>query len=198
MTIGKVSTQTVIFLCIVLAAIGRFIAFGDARLAVATNDTISYVNSSEAPVLSGEFFSGQRLPTTNLLYKIFRPPGGYVDFVVPNTTERQVLPGYENIAILQVILSILGWGALAYVISARVKNRFLKFIACGMILLIGFVPQTADWDSVMGSESLSFSLFALAFAFLIAFAHRIHEGETPDARTVWTGVCFCITFMLWS
>lgn len=190
--------QSFILLMIALAAIARFIAYGDPRLAVATHDTISYVTSSEAPLLSKEFFTGQRLPTTNLLYKLFRPPDGYDSFVAANTTERRILPGYEGIALLQVLLSMLGWGALAFVVSSSIKNTLLKYIVCGAILLIGFTPHTVDWDSVMGSESLSFSLFMLAFALLTTFVFRVHADRMQGAGFSVVGGAFCVVFMLWA
>jgi hypothetical protein len=198
MSIRSRLTQLLILLIIALAAIGRTVAYGDLRLAVATNDTLSYVISSDAPLFSTGFFSGQRLPTTNLIYRIFRPARGYIDFVTANTTERQILAGYENIALFQVILSILGWGALAYVISTKVNHVLLKLIACATILLLGFSPQTADWDSVMGSESLSFSLFALAFAFLVMFVFWVYEDQVEGFGTSLIGVVFCIVYMFWA
>ena len=58
------------FLAIVLMACGlRLLLYGDPRLAVATIDTQSYLDSSRAPLLSAESFSGRRLFTTNMLYK---------------------------------------------------------------------------------------------------------------------------------
>jgi hypothetical protein len=60
----------------------------------------------------------------------------------------------------------------------------MKVIAATLILAFAFTPHMADWDSILMSESLTFSLFALQLALLIKMVFTIYKD--PDANiTVW-------------
>jgi hypothetical protein len=63
--------------------------------------------------------TGRRLLTTNIVYKFFEPKDGYQITVNGSlfTAKREFQPGFDRIAILQLIMSILGWGYLALTIS---------------------------------------------------------------------------------
>ncbi|CAG0980928.1 hypothetical protein ANAEL_01741 [Anaerolineales bacterium] len=188
-----------ILLFIVAAtAIVRIRVYGDPRLSIASNDTESYVKSSRAPLFSSEMMSGRRPLTTNLIYKALEAKEGYK--ILANgslsTIPRTFQAGFERIAILQFVLSIIGWGFLAFIISEQVKNPLLKILSIVTITLFAHTPQMADWDSILMSESLTFSLFALQLAFLIKLVFSIHEN--PGSKMYVHGILWAVTYFLWT
>lgn len=183
---------------LVVASGLRVAAYGNIGLSIATNDTQSYLDSSQAPLFSREILTGRRLLTTNLFYKFFEPEEGYQ--ITANgsfdTTRRVFQHGFEKIVIVQVMLSILSWSILALTISGFIHNPAIKILSTIILILFAFTPQIADWDSVLMSESLTFSLFALQLALLIKIAFAITESENVNISFL-SGVWFVIYF-LWT
>ena len=188
-----------LFSILILMAIGRIKLYGDLGLSVPTRDTYSFVSASEGSLLSWESMTKRRLFTTNLLYKIFTPTGGFQN-IEPSvdTAWRKKYPGYDKIAIFQSLFSILGWATLALALANKIKNRYLKILSTVILLLFGFTPHVADWDSVLGSESLSFSLGSLALGFLIWLVFDIYEQKQYDLKTILLALTWFITFFLWT
>lgn len=190
----------VILCIIIIASILRIWLYGDPNLSIASNDTQSYVDSSHTPIFSGEIMSGRRLLTTNIIYKFFEPKEGYR--IIANgsvgTTRRVFQPGFNNIVILQLIMSIVGWGFLAFTISEFIKNPFMKILSAVTIVVFAYTPQIADWDSILMSESFTFSLFALQLAILIKLAFLIYKDPNSKMSTyitVWAFIYFLWTFL---
>jgi hypothetical protein len=105
-------------------------------------DTDIYVRISTQPILSEDFF--------------------YVDrpFVFPfllQITNQE----FKSAVIVQLALTILAWGLLAWVISTFFKNSILSLFSFGVILALSLVRHLAGWDFVLMTESLSLSIFAL-------------------------------------
>jgi hypothetical protein len=105
-------------------------------------DTDIYVRISTQPILSEDFF--------------------YVDrpFVFPfllQITNQE----FKSAVIVQLGLTILAWGLLAWVISTFFKNSILSLFSFGVILALSLVRHLAGWDFVLMTESLSLSIFAL-------------------------------------
>ncbi len=190
-------------LLVLAAAIVRLRTYGDIRLSIANNDTASYAASGDVPILSWEAFTGRRVFTTNLVYHVFRPEGGDYKILVNGSTgtkQRGIQPTFIGIVILQAIFSLLGWSALAVAAALQFKDRLLSVLVALSILCFGFMPQLADWDSVLSSESLTFSLFALQFALLILLAFRVYRHPAADRWTIllaglWLVVVFFWTFL---
>ncbi len=189
-----------VLLIIVVFSILRVRFYGDPALSIAGNDTISYVESSQASLFSAEIWTGRRLLTTNLIYKIFEPENGYEIRVNGSleTTRRAYQPGFDRVVILQMGLSILGWGLLAWLFSESLRSLWAKIASAVLILSFAFTPQMADWDSILLSESLTFSLFALQFALLVKMVFILYKD--PDASLtgwaiVWALVSFFWTFL---
>lgn len=185
---------------IIIASIVRIRLYGDPNLSIAGNDTYSYVESSQTPIFSGEIMTGRRLLTTNIIYKIFEPKEGYR--IIANgsigTTRRVFQPGFNNIVILQLIMSIVGWGFLAFIVSEYIKNPFMKILSAVTIVVFAYTPQIADWDSILMSESFTFSLFALQLAILIKLAFLIYKDPNSKMSTyitVWAIIYFLWTFL---
>lgn len=195
------NSSLVIVLCIVVIAfIIRIQAYGDAKLSIAGNDTQSYIDASQVPLFSSEIFTGRRLLTTNLLYKIFEPQEGYEILVNGSieTTRRVIQPSFIGIVILQLALSLIGWGMLAIVVAKHIRNLFLKITSAIIILLFAFTPQMADWDSILLSESLTFSLFAFTLAILIHIVFLFFKNPNTNIKgwlILWSFVFFIWTFL---
>lgn len=198
---GRISTSaltTVAVLGIILLfSILRIKSYGSPALSVAGNDTITYVEAARVPLFSAEMMTGRRLLTTNLIYKFLEPENGYQITVNGSlqTTRRGFQPGFERIVILQLALSLLGWGLLAWFVSENLRSAWLRLIAVVLILLFAFTPHMADWDSILMSESLTFSLFALQFALLIKMTFDIYKN--PDARIAGWLIAWGVVSFLW-
>jgi hypothetical protein len=189
---------------IVIIAIGVFMrltVYGDLRLSVANADTASYVESSKVNLLSWDAFTSYRPFTTNLVYKIFTPQDGYRYRAVSNgatgTIKRKIDRGFKDIAVLHSVVSTLAWASLAWTFSTQLKNTMLKMVAAGLILVFGFTPQIADWDSVMSPESLSISLFVLAFSLLIWLVFAFYKQPAVNSTKIVGAIALCITLFFW-
>lgn len=195
-----ISERTRFFiLCFIIIATGaRIQIYGDPKLSVSGNDTISYVEASHVPLFSSEIMTGRRLLSTNLIYKVLEPKDGYQ--ILANgsieTTHRIFQPGFDRIAILQLILSVAGWGLLAFFISDHIKTPYMKVISAVTVILFAFTPQMADWDSILMSESLTFSLFALQLAFLVKLAFTIYQD--PHSNIFPYLAAWAITYFVWT
>jgi hypothetical protein len=193
-------TRVLVPLIILIASIFRIGVHGNPALSIATNDTDSYVESSQVALFSSEMMTGRRLLSTNLIYKILEPEEGYEILVNGSveTRRRQIQPGFDRIVLLQLFLSILGWGFLALTVAEYIRNPLLKVLAAVILLLFAFTPQIADWDSILMSESLGFSLFALQLAVMIRIAFKIYRQEDTNLSFwvfTWAAV-FCVwTFL---
>ncbi|HEY9153094.1 MAG TPA: hypothetical protein VIN60_09440 [Anaerolineales bacterium] len=199
----KENWQTFIIALLLIAGIWfRLSLYGDPRLSIGMNDTESYINSANAPLFSWKLFADQRLFTTNLLYKLANNTQEckLTDISLPTKgSVREVQPCFDKIALLQNLLSILGWCLLAWTTSRWLKNPLAKILSVILILAFAFTPQIAEWDSILSSESLSLSLFVGSFALLQEVAFRVlYRSEslnsTPNIVLI-SG--WMIVFTLW-
>ena len=194
---------TITIFIIIAAAIGlRLYFYGDPRLSIGMNDTISYIDSSTAPLFSWDIFAGQRLFTTNLLYKLAdnAQECKLIDISLPTKGAiRKIQSCFDNIALLQNLLSIIAWCYLAWTTSRWLKNPATKIVSVVLILAFAFTPQIAEWDSVLSSESLSISLIVLAFALLQEIVFRLSGGNQPlnSARNIALIIGWVLVFSLW-
>ncbi|MGD0006513.1 MAG: hypothetical protein ABSE06_20060, partial [Anaerolineaceae bacterium] len=145
----------------------RLAAYGNHTYSVGMNDTDGYIAAAQFPPFSWASLLAERPPTVPLLYRIFQPNSGYkltnvsLASIPGQNKPLAPQPGFEGIVIVQMILSILGWSLLAWEVFWRLKHPFVRLAAAATILIFAFSPQLADWDSIISSESLSFSLFAI-------------------------------------
>ncbi len=190
---------------IALAAIWiRVSAYGDFRLSIGNADTPSYIASSRSPLFSWKIFAGDRLFTTNLFYKfandeIACPLTAMSNPALGIEGQRQIQPCFERITVLQNLLSITSWCLAAWLISRRFKNPFIQITSALLILTFGFTPQIAEWDFILGPESLTLSLFVAAFAILYETSFRIpkHREEKVSKSTVSLIAAWAILFLFW-
>lgn len=176
----------------------RIKLYGDPALSIAGNDTITYVEASQVPLLSAEIMTGRRLLTTNLIYKMYEPENGYRILVNGSikTTKRVLQPGFDKIVLLQLALSIFGWSLLAWFVAENLSNPWLKVLSTILVLVFAYTPQMADWDSILMSESLTFSLFALQLALLIKIASSIYRN--PNTKITGWAIAWGVVIFLWT
>ncbi len=151
---------------------GRVVYYGRMDDSVAVQDTESYFQTAEKASFSLKFFEQPRSASYPLLIRLSNPTGEYelnhMSEPYFGTEPRlAVQPGTENVIRNQTILSIVCWIAFTVLIVSSLDGWFAKALASFLILGFGFVPQIADWDSILSSESMSISLFVLMLGLLV-------------------------------
>lgn len=117
----------------------------------AFRDTATYVKTAEQPITSSSFWIGERSFTLPLAYKILHIDSN-------NFTQANRLKAVDA---FQTWLSIVSWTALAWVIALSFRRPWLSLLAFGLVLYFSLNLEVSFWDSLLLSESISFSLFAL-------------------------------------
>jgi hypothetical protein len=120
----------------------------------AFRDTATYVKTAEQPITSSSFWIGERTFTLPLVYKIL-----HVDS--KNFTQANRLKAVDS---LQTWLSIVSWTALALALALTLRRPWLSLLAFGLVLYFSLNLEVSIWDSLLLSESISFSFFALLLA----------------------------------
>jgi hypothetical protein len=195
-----------IILIIVLLVFFRLTSYGDPRLSIGTNDSSSYYEQTNVPTFSWEALTVRRLPSYVLLFKMFEPEDGYKLEAVSypaapdaGTSEKQLQPGFDKVVVTQMWLSITAWVFFALMIARHLRNRIIKILAVVFILMFAFLPPIAEWDSILMSESGSYSLFMLMLGFSIEIISRIlKEGRKASWLTIFLWAAWFIVFILWA
>jgi len=184
----NVLTGIIIVACVIL----RLTIYDDPRLSIATNDSSSYYNAVNIPLFSWEAFTGRRLPSYPAFFKIFQPVNGYQEPIATSypaapgvgTRHKALQPGYDNVVVAQMVLSIFAWVFFVIILSYRLKTKVLRPISAAVILFFAFTPPLAEWDSVLMTESISFSLFTMLAAVTLELIFRIlKEKSKPGMVT---------------
>jgi hypothetical protein len=185
---------------ILLIGIGlRLSLYGDMRESIATNDSSSYYMQANIPILSWEAFTARRLPSYPAFFNIFEPASGFKE---PLSTSYPAAPGvgtrhkaldetYTNVVFSQAWISIISWSLFLVLLCRRLKTKILRPIATAVIVLFAFTPSLAEWDSILMTESLSFSLFALLTILTLELFIRVSEEKEKP------GLITKITFVIW-
>jgi hypothetical protein len=197
--------QWIIFFFILVAAVWmRASSYENLIYSMGANDTMGYLEISELKFPSWTFFTSIRSATLPLVYKILKPTEGYHLLVIAEPAQTGARnkpipqPGFGRVVFAQFLLAVLSWSSLALVLYKRLAHPLSKILAASMVLLFGFAPQMADWDYLLMSESISFSLFALILALTIEFTFEL--ALIPPA-TNWklytTGGLLCAAVAAW-
>jgi hypothetical protein len=125
-------------------------------------DTYLYAKTAEAPITSLQFWAGERPFTLPLEYKLL----GINTQNYTNATDRSAL---NRVSRFQTWLSILCWSCLGLAFSSRLRAAWLRPFAFGLILFFSLNLEVSQWDSLMVSESISFSMLALLLAAWLAW-----------------------------
>jgi len=174
-----------VVLLIILASIGlRLSLYTDPRLSIGADDSKSYLKVSQLPLTSWEFFTARRPFTLPLFFKALAPAGGHELTVISQPAAhtdqkyKKLQPGLDRVAVGQMIIAIFSWSLLTWVVARHLRSWLVRILSALFIMGFAFTPPMADWDSVLMSESLAFSLFALLMAITIELIFRIlQEGK---------------------
>jgi hypothetical protein len=185
--------DTMLLVVIILAMVTlRITCYGNLTNSVAMNDTDTYIETASYSVITWQFWTAVRPPSVPLLYKIFQPADGFqlvnisTSALANHKKELAPQPGFEGIVLSQLFLSILGWSSLSWAVFRRLRSRPVRLAAALIVLLFAFTPQIADWDAILSSESLSFSLFALFLALSFELVTQVIKSNLRFSR--WTAL----------
>lgn len=176
---------------------------GNLNDSVAAQDTRSYFDCAGRNFLSREAYTCGRSATLPLLYSLLTPNGEYELTVMAepffgSEARLAVQPGTEKIVRFQLILSIAGWLIFSWSAASLFRNAAVRIVSVLLLLTFAFVPQLSDWDSILLSESISFSLFILMSAFWLRFLNAVFKrGENPWEIAVFT-ILFLISAVPWT
>ena len=168
------------FVFVIAFVYGRIVCYGPMNDSVSVQDTQSYFTAAEMSPFQ------PRSPAYPLLIRISDPELEYelTQLSEPyfGTESRlAVQPGTETLVRNQTVISIICWVLGAVLIASSFSGWFAKALAAFFILGCGFVPQIADWDSILSTESLSLSLFILIFGLLM----KVVPDGRKDRLTCW-------------
>ncbi len=155
--------QTILFIVYIFVRVATTLSALKAPRELA--DTAIYLRISAQPILSSNFLQVDRPFVFPLLIKMVRQ-------------------NFELAAIVQLALTLLAWGLLAFLIAQSFRPVWLRVFSFVVILALSLVRHLAGWDFVMMTESLSLSLFAL----LIAMGIWLLRGWRTDKV-----VLLCVT-----
>ena len=180
----------------------RLTAYGDLNLSIANADTETYITGGAAPLISKNMLTKTRLLTTNLFYHWADVQGCELQAVsypaLQTETYRAIQPCFDRIVFFQNIVSITAWSLLALVLSKRLKGGYEKLLAVFLIAAFGFTPAIADWDSILGSESLTFSLFAICVALVLEIVFNLTAEQTNKKYSFFIYILTSMALVLWA
>jgi len=178
----------------------RLTSYGDLNLSVANADTETYIKGGAAPLFSKDMLTKSRLFTTNLFYYLADAQGCEIQTVsypaLRTETYRAIQPCFDRIVFFQNILSIIAWSLLSLAVTKRLSGGYEKLLAVSLITAFGFTPAIADWDSILGSESLTFSLFAISLALIIEVCFNF--ARENNKRTTFTHILAMVALVFWA
>ena len=132
-------------------------------------DTLSYVTTAQYPLSSAYFWAGVRPFTLPLEIKL-------LGINLQNFAKMGEL---SRAAVFQLFFSMVCWGMLALVLSQATRRRWLGATLFAITLSFSLSMEISLWDSLLLSESLTFSLLALLIAgwvALIVLLPRMKSG----------------------
>jgi hypothetical protein len=203
--LGRRWDSAVVILIVLAAVWFRLTAYGDLRLSIATLDTQSYMDASRAQIFSWQAFITERLFTTNVLYRLAGAANCQIQAMsvpaIGKESHRRDQACFAAIVLTQTLLSVVGWGLFIFAFATAMIDRFTRIASAATLSVFAFVPQIADWDSILNSQSLAFSLFALALGFVLLVIHRLQPNgaeRNPSRSTQAFAVGCLVSLALWS
>jgi len=204
----KANITSLLVGAIIIVAIGlRIGLYGDMRLSIGTNDSSSYYTQANIPLFSWEAWTARRLPSYPLFFRLFQPEGGYQEMTAVSypaapgvgVRDKVIQPGFDTVVVAQAIISMFAWIVFVLVLCRHLKTKILHPLAAAVILLFAFSPSLVEWDSILMSESLSFSLFTLMMALSLELFFRVgSEKKNPGRLTKVLMILWAILVPLWA
>lgn len=172
----------------------RVAHYGDLCLASLTNDSSLFISLSGEDVFSKEFFTSNRPALITLIYKL-----GGVDPLMrvtavsrpENKIPLQVYPGLNCITGVQTGVAVFSWSVLVFILVSKLRSPWLRILLPVVVLSFAYLPPLADWDRVIMSESISFSMWALFLGLSVELASRLVEDGQNVRISTW------LIFLLW-
>jgi hypothetical protein len=198
----KYAVSFLVWAILIGMIIVRLTSYGDLHLSIGNADTASYIEGGAAPVFSRNMLTKSRLLTTNLLYHwadVQRCEMQAVSYPALGTeTYRAMQTCFEKIVFFQNIFSIFAWSLLALVVSKRLGGGYEKLLAVSLITAFGFTPSIADWDSILSSESLTFSLFAISLALIVEVCFNIYKNKNNQKYSIFITGLAITALVFWA
>lgn len=204
--LGTISAMVIILGLSVLFIWLRIGTNGKLTDSVAAQDTQSYFACAERNFLSREGYTCSRSATIPFLYHLLNPSGEVeltklAEPVFGSEPRLAIQPGTERIVTFQIILSIVSWLILTWSVAFSFRRFRTRVTAALILFSFAFVPQLSDWDSILLSESVSFSLFALMSAFFLTLLTLTLRPEPLTkiriTKTIIAAVLFFISAYAW-
>ncbi len=148
-------------------------------------DTTWYVETADEPLNSPDFWVGMRPFTLPLFYKLN-------GVTLANYTDANIV---HDVVAAQYWLSIFSWVALGLVFSLQMRQSWLKPLAFGLILFFGLNLEVSLWESLLLSESLSFSIFALLIAAWLWWHAAAQKTLLPAASIAFVSLAVLLTIL---
>ncbi len=165
-------SSPIIKVILALLYVGIFALFIDAKFSYMEfsterifRDTEWYVKTADEPLDTLDFWAGIRPFTYPLTLK-------YFGITIENYTE---IEQYFDLVQFQYWFSIFAWTTLAVAFSLRMRALWLKPFVFVFVLYFSINLEISIWDSLILSESTSFSLFALLIAAWVAWNATSHK-----------------------
>jgi hypothetical protein len=181
----------------------RLHAYEPLGHSVSNFDTQEFILAGHVPFPSAAFLTSGRTASVALLFKLVEPPAGYHitnlaspgDFISPPLADQ---PGLGAVSTAQSLLSVLSWLALASVVFRQVRHPLVRFVGPLLILTFGLAPQSAEWDYVLMSESLSLSLLVLLLALSLELtASLVQQKPRLQPATIWLSIFWLLVLAAW-
>lgn len=118
-------------------------------------DTVSYTKKASWPLWGGDGRLGPFGALTNWWLVGRSPTVPFFYKLAGNTA--------HSIAVFQVCFSTLCWGLLARLVARAIQFAWLKPFAFLIVLMFSLSAHIIMWDGIILSDSISFSLMALAY-----------------------------------
>jgi hypothetical protein len=148
----------------VLFRLGSFTNIGDR-----VTDTPTYEAVARHAVWDWGFWTGGR------------------GFVIP--LAYKLVHGTEPRTIMQLVVSTISWLVLASAVARAVRDRRLRYVAFAAVLVFSLTTEVILWETLLLSESLTFSIHALLLAAWRELVQR------PNWR--WTATVLALS-LLWA
>jgi uncharacterized membrane protein (UPF0136 family) len=135
-------------------------------------DSAVYTEMAKQPLFSSALLLGLRPCLVPLLYKICGLNG-------------------QMIIAVQALLSACCWGALCVAVSQQCRLTLARVVSALVITAFSFTSLIVQWDALIMSESVFFSLMALHLATWFWFSSR--QGWLETAAVIFSGVLWTLS-----
>jgi len=132
-------------------------------------DTPTYEHVARLALWNWRFYAGERGFTIPLFFKVFQ------------TSESRI--------VAQLVFSMIAWTVLAAVVARCIETEWLRPVVFAVVLATSLTTEVILWDTLLLSESVTFSLCALLVAAWILLVR--------SPRPLWAGAVLVLS-LFWA